>query len=98
MTLILNQQASNFRKRVNEYLEGLSFSPEQIISVDGYSLQMELASHQVGACFCPQQMLRKGEIGRVDDINDVVHIRVGLPADEGIVQTGVVRQFFGKIH
>ena len=58
MTLILNQQASNFRKRVNEYLEGLSFSPEQIISVDGYSLQMELASHQVGACFCPQQMLR----------------------------------------
>ena len=46
----------------------------------------------------PQQMLRKGEIGRVDDINDVVHIRVGLPADEGIVQTGVVRQFFGKIH
>ena len=58
MTLILNQQASNFRKRVDEYLEGLSFSPEQIISVDGYSLQMELASHQVGACFCPQQMLR----------------------------------------
>ena len=68
MTLILNQQASNFRQRVNEYLSGLRFREEQIISVDGYAVQMDLASHRVGACFCPQQMLRNALLPRASRI------------------------------
>ena len=69
MTLILNQQATNFRLRINEYLEGLTFAPEQIISVDGYYVQMELASRQLGACFCPQQMLRNALLPRASRIS-----------------------------
>ncbi|MBQ7534025.1 MAG: LysR family transcriptional regulator [Stomatobaculum sp.] len=68
MTLILSQQATNFRLRINEYLEGLDLPPEQVISVDGYHVQMELASHQVGACFCPQQMLRNAVLPRASRI------------------------------
>ncbi len=69
MTLILSQQPTNFRLRINEYLDGLSIAPEQIISVDGYSVQMELASCRVGACFCPQQMLRNALLPRTARIS-----------------------------
>ncbi len=58
MELLLSPPSYNFRRRVDQYLEGVPIPPEHIITIYDYQLQIELAGRDVGVCFCPQQLLR----------------------------------------
>lgn len=61
LDLIFSPPQSNLQAKINAFFYQYQITPHAVVTVSDFSIQLQLASRQVGACFCPQMLLFRPE-------------------------------------
>ena len=58
---LLSPPHSSFRKKIDSYCEKYGLVLQESMRISDFELQLILAAQDIGACFCPQMLLKKLE-------------------------------------
>lgn len=59
LPLIVNLPSSNLRNKIDSSFRNATLTPRYAIEIEDFSVQMALAAQDIGACFCPEQIMRQ---------------------------------------
>lgn len=59
LPLIVSPPSSNLRNKIDAFFQREQVTPHYSVIISDFGVQTELAAKQIGACFCPEQVLKR---------------------------------------